>query len=222
MKLLLQGITTLALIFLVACLDPKQDHEVKPTELPHYSLYGRVINESDQSLVGGANVSTAMTRLVQGDWVAYREGLSDSAGYYTIDSLYRGQYQLEVSIDDELSFSRSIDMMLYEDRELDIVIPAPPEVDFEGRITRCGSNVFLSGAIVTLEPILIENGGIMETRSTQTNSVGVFRVSNIYEGRYTIDIRRSGYSSHSQIVTVDNPVQNVYELDFCLNQSISF
>ncbi|MEA3287792.1 MAG: hypothetical protein U9Q77_10525 [Candidatus Marinimicrobia bacterium] len=162
-----------------------------------------------------------MEILIQGDWVDQRLSTADNNGYFQIDSLYRGQYRIEATREGVSKFSKSIVMMQYSDREYDIIIPAPPNLVFDGNITRCSDAVNLSEVQLSLRPTEIENGGVLGVQTEITNSIGNFQFRNLYAGAYRFIAIKGYYTGISQAVYIPDNGETYFELDFCMNGSSS-
>jgi len=162
----------------------------------------------------------AMQILVQGDWVDEVTSQADSMGLYRIEKLYRGQYLLKAFKDGDLSFSKTIGMIKYSDREYDIIIPPPPDLVFEGTITRCSDNVKLSNVQITLRPLELYNGAVLDPQTDNSNDIGHYQIQNIYPGVYTIRAAKGGHTNFSQTLTIPNTDEWSFEFDFCMNGGI--
>ena len=208
-------------LILAGCYGPEQDIPVDPAEQPYYSISGQVIYAFDNSVVPFSSVSVEMEILIQGDWVDRKDCTADSNGRFQIDSLYRGQYRIEATRNGLLKFSKSIVMMQYSDREYDIIIPPHPDLVLRGNVTRCSDAANLSEVQLILESLRIENGGVVDAQTEITNSIGNFQFRNLYEGTYSLTALKGNYARGLQTVYIPDNGEAYFELDFCMNESIS-
>lgn len=221
-KHLILVLILLQIIMVQSCLDAFQDHDVDPVEQPYYTLWGQVIDDETDSTVSNAKIIVTMTfsqtgQLYEGGWVNPDTILSDSTGAYSLDSLYLGQYLVEVFRDEELSFSKQIDFFQYADRKYDIVIPAPPDIDFKGLVNRCSTSVKVMKAALILTPIEMEDGAVMDVRETETTDAGRYVFKDVHAGYYMVQGYKGTYKPATLYVTVKDNGNHEFEYDFCMS-----
>lgn len=221
-KLLLLTLILLPFMMVQSCLDSFQDHDVDPVEQPYYTLSGQVIDDATDSTVGNAKIIVTMIfslsgELYEGGWFNPDTILSDSSGAYSLDSLYLGQYLVEVFRGEALSFSKQIDFFQYADRNYDIVIPAPPDIDFKGLVNRCSTSVKVMKAALILTPIEMEDGAVMDVRETETTDAGRYVFKDVYAGYYMVQGYKGTYKPATLYVTVKDNGNHEFEYDFCMS-----
>ena len=214
-------LTVLLLALLLGCLGDFQDHGVNPTEQPHYTLWGSVLDGVDNSPVANAKVVIEMTyshsaEWYEGNWVDIDTLFSDSLGQYSMDSLYLGQYHILVYRDGDLCYSKSIDFFQYSDREYDIVIPGPPNIDFRGIVNRCQTTIKVSEAQLTLTPIELLDGAVFDEQISYTTHVGTYVFKDVYPGYYLLRGHKWTYYPYTRYVTIDEDGSGYFEFDFCM------
>ncbi|MCF7808582.1 MAG: carboxypeptidase-like regulatory domain-containing protein [Candidatus Marinimicrobia bacterium] len=212
----------LLVCFIQSCLDSFQDHAVNPVEQPYYRLWGQVIDGGTDSTVVNARIIITMTYAQSGESYAGDTAptdtiLADGEGYYSIDSLYLGQYLVQVYQEEELCFSKAIDFFQYSDRNYNIIIPAPPEIDFKGLVNRCGTSIKVMKATLILTPIELEAGAVMDTRESETTDAGRYVFKDVYPGYYKVEGYKWSYQPATVYVTVTDDGSDVFEFDFCMS-----
>ena len=60
-----------------------------------------------------------------------------------------------------------------------------------------------SGAVVANASVTLKSNGTGETRTTTTNSNGLYRFSLLNPGNYTVSVSAQGFSSTSSVFTVN-------------------
>ncbi len=70
----------------------------------------------------GGEVSVTMTELYQGDFLDSMGTITDTAGYYEIQGLYRGRYDIMVMYEGDTLYFSEVGIIKYEDKIYDILI----------------------------------------------------------------------------------------------------
>jgi len=110
-----------AVLLLCGCWE-RQEHVVSPPSHPTYTLYGTVSRDGSDLPVAGVNISLIMTELYQGEFLDTLGTQTDTGGYYQINDLFRGRYDIHVVDEADSLFSGEVGIIKYEDKEYNIVI----------------------------------------------------------------------------------------------------
>ena len=109
---------------LAACWQ-RQDHDILPPRIPNYIFFGNTIDmDNIDRALPGTHITLEAIMMIYDVTFEPVDILSDSDGYFQIDSVYPGQYRLTaersgfVVLDEEIFIE-------HEDRTSDLVLPRP-------------------------------------------------------------------------------------------------
>ena len=103
----------------------KQDHDITRPEAPHYSFSGYLVDmDSIELTLSGAGIDLSPVQVPYDIEVSPQSVVADCTGFFQFDTVYTGDYLMEIYRDSSLVSRRNFSMQ-YEKIERDIPVPKP-------------------------------------------------------------------------------------------------